>query len=347
MGDFVHRGFHLAACICLVFGAFAHADVVTTLDGARLTGSIQKVTPKVVELKTTYAGTLTVAMDQIASLQTETPLTTQFSDSTTVTGVTKLEGTQLHVTGDSLASTSSLDQLQASWVPGMTPPPESLFDTRHWVYRLGADIAGKSGNSDERTTNIVGDMTLVSKRDELRFYGSYQAAEKDGDQTSDETIGGASYTSFMNDPWGWYVRGELEKDKFEDIDLRTTAAGGATWRPIHTDEQTLRFWLGLGYRHESFDSDIESDSSTIVDSGIAHHWLLNPWLTLDNSLAYEPQIDDFGNYLMTQDSSLVMPVGASKWTLRLGVRNDYNSEPAPDRDELDTTYYSRLLLRFE
>jgi hypothetical protein len=75
---------------------------------------------------------------------------------------------------------------------------------------------------------------------------------------------------------------------------------------------------------------------------------LKPWLTLDNSLGYAPAIDDFGNYLLTHDTSFVMPVGLTQhWTLRLGVDNDYNSEPAPDRDKLDTTHYARLLLKFE
>ena len=237
--------------------------------------------------------------------------------------------------------------MQATWLPSAEPPPESLFDPRHWVYVVGADIAGKSGNSDEMTTNALVDMRLVSKADELRFYGSYQRAEQDGDETSDESIAGASYTAYMYDPWGWYVRGELEKDKFEDIDLRTTVAAGGTWRPIHTDDQTLRFWLGLGYRHQSFDNDVEDDSSATLDSGVAHHWLLKPWLALDNSLAYAPALDDFSNYLLTHDTAFAMPVGASKWTLRIGVHDDYNSEPAPDRDKLDTTYYTRLQLRFE
>ncbi len=331
----------------MALSALAHADVVTTIDGARLTGTINKITPKIVELKTTYAGTLTVAMDQVASVTSDAALTTQLTDSTTVTGVTVIDQQQIHVTGETVASTSALGQLQASWLPSAEPPIESLFDPRHWVYKVGADVAGKSGNSDEMTTNVLLDMALVSKLDELRFYGSYQRAEQDGDETSDQSIAGASYTAYMYDPWGWYVRGELEKDKFEDIDLRTTAAVGATWRPIHTDGRTLRFWLGLGYRHESFDNDVEDNSSVTLDSGVAHHWQLKPWLTLDNSLAYAPALDDFSNYLLTHDSSFAMPVGASEWTLRLGVHNDYNSEPAPDRDKLDTTYYTRLQLLFD
>jgi putative salt-induced outer membrane protein YdiY len=341
-----------AAWICIVSGAlasaFATADVVTTTDGARLTGTINKITPKQIELKTTWAGDIVVKMDQVASYNTDAPLTTQYKDSTTVTGVTALdEQKTIRVTGGTLASATALDELQASWVPGTTPPPESLFDTRHWTYQVGVDLTGKSGNSDERTTNLVTDMRLVSKIDELRFYGSYQTAEQDGNKTSDETIGGASYTAYMYEPWGWYVRGELEKDKFEDIDLRTTLAAGGSWRPIHTDERTLSFFLGLGYRHESYDNNVESDGYATLDTGVANHWQLKPWLTLDNSLAYSPALDDFHKSLITHDSSFAMPVGAARWLLRMGVHNDYNNEPAPGRDHLDTTYYTRLLFKFE
>ena len=342
----------IAASISVLVGAMltviAHADVVTTIDGARLTGTITKITPKAIELKTNYAGTLAVAMDQVATVNTDAALTTQLTDKTTLTGITVIDDQKtIHVASDSLTSTASLDQLQAAWLPNAEPPLESLFDPRHWVYLIGADLAGKSGNSDEMTTNVLVDMRLVSKLDELRFYGSYQTAQQDGTDTSDETIAGASYTAFMHDPWGWYIRGELEKDKFEDIDLRTTLAAGLTWRPINSDTRTLRLWLGLGYRNEEYDSGIESNSSATLDSGISNHWLLKPWLVLDNSLTYAPAMDDFGSYLLTHDSAFEMPVGASRWSLRLGLHNDYNSQPAPGRDELDTTYYSRLLLRFQ
>src|SRR5215468_4232082 len=139
----------IAAWVCFVSTASVRADTVNTIDGARLVGSIDKVTPKEITLKTKYAGTLTVAMDQVASFATENPMTTQFKDSTTVTGITVLDDQKnVRVANDTLASTSAFDELQASWVAGTRRRPESLFDTRHWVYQLGADLTGKSGNSD-------------------------------------------------------------------------------------------------------------------------------------------------------------------------------------------------------
>ena len=102
----VKAAFWLCVGLC---SAAAHADVVTTVDGARLTGTINKITPKVVELKTSYAGTLMVDMAQIASVTSDAPLTTQFKDSTTVTGVTVIDQQSIHVTSDTVASTTSLE----------------------------------------------------------------------------------------------------------------------------------------------------------------------------------------------------------------------------------------------
>jgi len=339
------------ALVAIVASATALADVVTTSDGARLTGTIQKITPKTIELKTTYAGTITVTMDQVATVATDAPVTTRLTDETTVTGVTVIDATKtITVKGDAIATTASLDKLKATWPAGTTPPPESGYDAHRWVYTLGADLVGKNGNSDEMTTNIVGDALLVSRVDELKLYGSYQRSKQESKETSDQTIAGASYNAFMYDPWGWYVRGEVERDPFEDIELRTTLAGGLSVRPINTPVHMLRFFLGVGYRNESFSNGDADNSVGTLDAGLSHRWILKPWLTMTNDVTYAPAFDDFGDYLLMQDSAFEMPVGtgsARKWLLRLGLRNDYKSQPADGRENLDTAYYVRLLLRFD
>jgi putative salt-induced outer membrane protein YdiY len=327
----------------------ARADVVTTTDGSRLVGTVQKITPAQVELKTSYAGVLTVAMTEVTSLATDAPITTRLTDETTVTGVTTVAADKsIQISSATQQTTATLDTLKAAWLPDATPPPESGYDPRHWVYSLGADFSGKRGNTDQSANRFVGDLALVTRLDELRMYTSYEHDETDNDETADETIVGASYNAYFADPWGWYVRSELERDSFEDIDLRATVAGGLSWRPVNTPTQMLKFYSGVGYRHESYETDIEDNNSTTLDFGMNHRWIVSPWLTLLNDLSYTPAVDDFGNYLFVQDSSLEMPVGTGRrWLVRIGVRNDYNSEPAPDRDELDTAYYTRILVRFE
>jgi len=66
---------------------------------------------------------------------------------------------------------------------------------------------------------------------------------------------------------------------------------------------------------------------------------------IKNTLAYTPAISDFGDYLLTHDSGIEIPLGFSDyWQLHLGLRHDYKSIPAVGRDSLDTSYYSRLQL---
>jgi Protein of unknown function, DUF481 len=333
--------------LCMLFTcAVARADVVTTTDGARLVGTVQKMTPKLIELKTGYAGVLSIAMDQVTEVTTAAPITTRFSDDTTVTGVTRLTPDKtIEISGTHLQTSAALADLKASWLPDATPPPESGYDPRRWLYTLSVDVTGKRGNTEESNNRFSGELALVTKRDELKMYGSYEKDKTDNETTADESILGASYTAYTAGIWGWYVRGELERDQFEDIDLRSTVAGGLSLRPVNSETRMLQLFAGLGYRHESYKSDVESDNSTTLDFGVNHRWILKPWLTMLNNLTYEPAIDDFGNYLLTQDSSLEMPIGASRWLIRLGVSNEYNSEPAPGFDELDTTYYTRVLVR--
>ena len=342
----------ISLVVFVACAANASADVITTIDGARLVGSVQKITPEAIEFKTSYAGVLTVAMDQVTNLATDAPLTSRLSDQTTVTGVTTLDadesaaGKSIHIADPTAPTSAPVGQLMASWLPDATPPPES--GVRHWIYTAAVDISGKRGNTDESTKHFIGSASLVSKRDELKLYTSYENDQTDNDETADESIVGATYSVYGEDPWGWYVRGELERDPFEDIDLRATGAGGLSWRPINTKTRTLKFFTGVGYRHEEFKSGIEDNNTTTLDTGLSHRWVLEPWLTMLNELTYAPSIDDFGNYLLSHDSSLELPVGTGRrWLLRIGVRNDYNSDPAPGKDDLDTFYYTRMLLKIE
>ncbi len=69
---------------------------------------------------------------------------------------------------------------------------------------------------------------------------------------------------------------------------------------------------------------------------------------MNNELTFTPSIEDFADYLLTQNSWLDLPLGSFKlWKVRLGLRNDYNSMPAGDREKLDTTYYSSRIVDWE
>ena len=79
-----------------------------------------------------------------------------------------------------------------------------------------------------------------------------------------------------------------------------------------------------------------------LDLGITHKYQFNDFISLDTDIVYVPGIGGSGNNRFVHDSALALPVGnGSNWTLKMGIKNEYETEPAV-LEKLDTTYYSKM-----
>jgi len=323
------------------------ADTIIMIDGSNLNGRIIMITSGSVVMETSFAGTLTIDTAQISKLVTHSEISSRFEDNTVVTGIVAIDDEGLFtIQNDTLIMQTSVDTLLASWIPGNTPPIEARYpQSRRWKYSAGADISGKQGNSDENATSIRADTSLVGDNDELKFYLSMERANNEGTDTSDEIIFGSTYVSYFSDVVGWYVNAELEKDRFENIDLRAILAGGLSYWLIKQPMHSLEFQTGLGYRHESY-LDNTNQEIPIIDINLIHLWQMNSWVRMTNNLSYSPSISDYKDFILEQDSGINMPIGNTNWNLRLGLKNNYKNLPATGIKRLDTTYYSRLMLSF-
>jgi hypothetical protein len=152
------------------------------------------------------------------------------------------------------------------------------------------------------------------------------------------------YTSYFNDPWGWYVRQELENDSIENIQLRSVSAVGLSYRFFDLEHKKLSANAGLSYRSETYKDNSPAAQNMGLDLGIQHVYRFKNRFEIHNDLTYIPSIEDFASYLITQESYLDFPLGDSKvWKIRLGLSNDYNSMSEGGRKKLDTTYFSSLV----
>ncbi len=334
--------------------ATAGGDFVETTDGALLKGTIVGITETDIILETDYAGTLEIDRDQVRVFETEQSLYLRLQDGSTVLGRVAREGEDgIRVEGAEVALSTEPASVTAAWGTEDAAPEVRLMEEalaekeRRWKYELGVDLSGRSGNTDRFSSAVRGSATLESTVDILRFYAAYERGEVDGETTADEILGGVSYTSYFYEDLGWYARMEIERDEFEGIDLRTTVAGGLSYRILNEPHHSLESRLGLGYRYENY-LDGTSDDQPTLDVGLLHSWQFSPWARVRNELTYQPDLQDFSDYLLNQDSGLEMPLGrADWWVLRVGVANAYNSKPHADRKKRDTTYYARLILTWE
>lgn len=339
----------------LALAHFVNADVVETTDGARLTGTIVRIYEDVLVLETPYAGTLEIDQAKVASFSTDGPLALRLDSGTVIAGAIQStpEGGIAVVTEDARVNTTA-GSVSAAWASSTRDPSQLAREAelegqlRKWSYEAGVDISGSSGNTDASSIGVRAAAQLEGPRDRLRFYVTVDKSERDNVKTAEEYIGGVSYTNFFTEKLGWYIREEIEKDEFESIDFRSTSAGGLTYRFKNEEHMRLEGRAGLSYRYESYTTGLPSEEYPGLELGLIYFWRFAEWGELNTEIVYLPAFEDFGNYRLTHLSTVDFPLAFSdKWKLRLGLKNDYNSEPLVGNEELDTTYFLSLLLSWK
>lgn len=347
---------HTALAAFIFAGSlFADGDHVRTRDGARLTGTILKIDEGVIHMETPYAGEITIDQEQVTSLQTENPRFIRFRDGTILSGsIQAAENGKVRVRPDNEgAREADLDRITASWRPSDEDPvlarerAERERLARSWSYRFGADLLGKTGNSEELSIGLNLEATLASPDDELDFFIDYEQREQDGETSADQLVGGASYEAFFSEIFGWFLRNQLETDAIAEIDFRSTTGAGISYRLINKEQQRLVLRSGLGHRFTSYDTDRDTDSEATLDFGLKHRYQFNELISMNNELSLVQPIGDFNNFEFMHETNLEIPVASSKnWKLNMGVKNEFENDPAADR-KLDTTYFTRMVYEWE
>lgn len=336
----------------LFTGSISLADVVNTTDGARLVGTITGLSEGKMTLETAYAGTLIIDTAQVRSFTSDNPLFVRLESGNTMSGVVQTGASnQIQIRNQDGTMSTNMERVAAVWTPEGRDPEvvalekEAEANRRKWSYSVAGTISGSGGNTEESNFGLRAEAKLEGSNDTLLFYGRYNRSENNGNTTADETIGGIRFDSFVYKDLGWYARVELENDPFEELDLRTVVAGGVTYRFLNQDHHSLVGRTGFAYRYRSF-SNGNDQEEPILDMGLTHEFIGNEFWKINSDLTYGPSFEDFGDYLLSLDSVLEIPLPDKYWNLGLGMSADYTSVPPAGVDEVDYTWFAALILNW-
>lgn len=328
--------------------------VVKTDNGSQLVGIIDRIEDGVVYLKPDFSDVIEVPVDRIVSIESDEPISLRTEQGNIQTGSLRSpeEGT-VAVTGPSGELMTPITQVASGWQQGARDPVVVAEEKalkgqlRRWTYEAGANISGRSGNSDSDRVGLHMRATLTGPSDRLAFYGSYDYAETDGTRGADEMKAGTRFTSYFTQNLGWFIRSELERDTFEGVDFRSTNAGGLSYRFIQEPDMELEGSAGVSYRYEDYIGGGSEDYPGL-DFGLRFVWQFADWARLTSHVSYVPSVEDFSEYLLEQDTGVEIPLASSDfWRLRVGLNHRYNNRPEAGRTSLDTAYYVRMLLSWD
>jgi putative salt-induced outer membrane protein YdiY len=335
--------------VCLVsFASCCIADTIVLDNGSRLVGKVVALNQGKVSLETDFAGTLSLAIERIANLQTDGALRFRLPGARETEGTLAMRDGKATIQGADAPVQVPVTQIDVAGPAGQPLPAEPAPAPKHkWSYEVNTSFRGKSGNTDSKELGFGAAALRKSDEDRLRLYAAWNRDEKNGTKTEDEMIGGVDYERELNERFSWYARTELERDDIEMVSLRATVAGGLGYYMIKNNVRELRFRSGLQYQRESYDYEAADKDSLGMEFGLRHCWNISDWGKLVNDVTYSAAFDDWQDYRIVHESSLDIPLAKSQlWKVRLGLAHEYNSLSAPGTEDLDTTYFLKLVFNW-
>lgn len=341
----------LAMLLLTTTAATARADKVYLTDGAILTGNVVQLADEVLTLKTDYADEVKVDTAKVVGITTKDALAARLETGTTVAGRlvydpdTKVQ--QVGVEG-AAPVTTSVTLIEALWTPGTDSPLVSALreqietERGDWSLELEAGVNGQTGNSEIINANAALDILFKTPSERFKIYARQRYARDDGERSANEAIGGVKLEVDITHRWFGFGGVELEFDEFENLDLRATATAGVGYFVIRQELQELKTRAGVGYKHESYDDGTSTDDA-IAELGLEYFKQINDRLRFTHETTYLPTFSSLSDYRLVVENALQIDLNHTKTIkLRTGVRNEYDSQPQPDVERLDTYYFLNL-----
>jgi putative salt-induced outer membrane protein len=340
----------------LLLASFTWADQVTLNNGDRITGSILKSDAKTLELKTDYAGKLTIQWDSITGISAAGPLHLVLSDGQSVIGVVETVDGKFNVKTQT-AGTIAASKDAVQFIRNEDEQKAYQAEIDHyrsprlvdlWAGFLDLGYAANRGNSSTDTFTLSTNANRATTRDkiEVHYTSIFAASDITGSRqtTANSKRGGVSYNLNLNKRAFVFGLVDLESDQFQSLDLRFAPAGGGGYHAIATMPTQLDFRLGAAANREFFSTGLNRTSAEVLlGEQFVHKF--SDRTSVQEQLVFFPNVSATGNYRINFDMSAVTAV--RKWfAWQFTVSDRFLSDPVPGRKENDILFSTGLRLNF-
>ncbi len=336
------------ALFCLP-GPVAAQQTLELANGDRLTGQLQQIEPAGWIFR--YGGAdVRVPAAQIAAYSSGTPIGIRLTDGTLVAATVSaapgglelrsVDGSVRIVKPAALAAIGSADDLDA-----LREVRIGLFQPFHrfWGASGGLGYTDKSGNSRARGLAIALDVERKTAKDRISLGAGLNTESSrppggEFETTVEKYFGFLRGDVFVSRALFVFAETRQERDRFQDIRLRSTYNAGLGVQVVATDRTDIRLSASGGLRIERFFENDGSETDAVAVIGTGFRQELGPaafqWRT-----NWTPNLDDFSDYRFRSDATLTTRVYAG-FGIRVGLLNEYNNAPRPgvrNHDVLVTT----------
>ena len=224
-------------------------DEIMLDNGSRIVGTITEARDGALTVETDFAGTLSIGLDKVVSVNSSNSSVIQLADKTVVRDQPlQVSEQQLVLTDDSGAlQTLALDDLLV-----INPEPWELGEGYKWSGLINFAFSVERGNSDTDELDYKLDTTWRSDDDRYTLKLTGELDETNDVKNADNWSIIGKYDRFLDGPNYWGAQLYAEQDEFADLDLRYFI-GPYAGREFFTDPVfALSAEAGISYVNEDF-----------------------------------------------------------------------------------------------
>ena len=310
-------------------------DELLLKNGSRLFGTVVTVRDRLVTLNTSFAGTLSISMDDIVSVNNKNPVVMLLADQRVIASTSLIIDQENLVLPDS-AQTYPVEDLAV-----INPQPWELGKGYRWTGSVSFALALQRGNTDSDELNYRLDPVWRSKQDRYTVKASGELDETNGKQSANNWQIIGKYDYFLAGPryTGFFV--SVENDKFQDLDIRYVV--GPYYGSQFYDKPIFSLQGELGVSYVKATYDIAETQRYGAATWNVH--MTSNYLGGKSALYFDQlgiwNLKDTSDIILNTTFGLSFPL---MWDLEAAAEMlfEYDSGAVMGVDDLDQTYKIRL-----
>jgi putative salt-induced outer membrane protein len=329
----------LGVLLALLLGGSAAAaqQTLSLRNGDRLSGTLSAINGATWAFKLP-GGELKIAGADVVGFTTPGPIGVRLADGTILAATVTTVGDRLQLAGvDGTTRTVAPADLAAVGDPNkleaLRPVTIGYFTpfTKFWGTTVAVGFTNQTGNSKAR--GLAADVQLHRNTAKDRILLGFGTARNDATpyadsalvQTVSKIYGNARVDVFVSKRLFAFGSTTQERDKFQNLDLRSAYNAGLGYQIIASGGTDLRLSLSGGYRRENFVAPDSTSSTPIVGAGTALTQALGP-IELRWHFDWAPSTENLKDYRILSTSSITTTILAGLG-FQIASRNEINNNP--------------------
>lgn len=282
----------LLAAFCAPATAAPKTDIVTLVNGDRITGEVKSLQYNQLKFSTSHMGTIYIEWDKIASIQSDQYLLLERTDGRRYYGQLRPgePDAKLRVQGSKEGGIEAVDM--ALVVRAEPIEKGNLLHRTDGYVSAGLDVAKANNRS---SVDLAAGLSSRTQKREWSIDGSMNLTDDSTGETSERYQLQGNYRQFRRGRDFYLGFAGLERNSELDLNLRSSAGGGLGRYFVQSNRSEWVGGVGLAYNHENYTGGetLDSVEGVLVTSFRIFRYDF-PETDIGGSLALIPSLTEAG-----------------------------------------------------